>query len=320
MNFPLLCFLSQPLEESICRILGFTEEYPPEPIVVSQTPIRKWKLAHQFFYSCVITVSGGKRGALRHVKKMGETFRGCVLFFDNFVTENVIRNAGVTHMRNLIFVNNVDSIQQSLNILLQGEQSYLLHEKLFAEDSRGGRRRFQPIEDDESTRDQVAFADRFVEGMLSGQHIEAPRRLMHDGVILNNPNVFVTPDTTFIVQNVDGPDEDAAFAHAQTLSMNHPQPTNRRRRRRRPPDIQESWKRVLKPKSDPIESNSDPVCITCHSNKATICFVECMHTVMCDECVTRMCSISDVQNECPLCRGEPKTIIRPIMAANSDGK
>jgi len=316
MNFPLLCFLSTPLETSITHILGFTEQEPLAPIIVADTNVRKWKLGQQNFYSCVIAKPGGKRGALRHVKKMGETFRGCVLFFDNFVTENIIRNAGVTHMRNLIFVNNVDNIQSSLNILLQGEQSYLLHQKLFSPDARGGRRRFRPLEEDESTREQLSFADRFVEGMMEGRHIESPNRLMYEGVFLQNPSVFVTPDVTYVVQNED---DDEAFARAQTLSLNQQQPHRRHRRRPRAAG-QPAWKRVLKQKSDPIETPHDPVCVVCLSSKASICFVACGHIVMCDECVPPMFRVSDGKLICPTCRCETTSIIRPIMAGNSEGK
>lgn len=344
MFSPLLCFLSQTLEESVTTILGFTQKFPPEPIVVEQTTIRKWKLANQFFYSCVVTVPGAKRGALKHVKNMAATFRGNILFFDNSVTNTQLTSAGVGSMRNLIIVKTVENISSGLNILVDSEQAYLLHQKLFAPEARGGRRRFQPVEEDESTRDQISFADRFVEGMMEGRHIEAPSRLVYDGLIFNNPSVFVAPDAMFVVQ--DARDEgDEAFALAQTLSMEHEQPPSapapvgggRRRRsryslpppgggqRRRPrspspPRLQDSWKRVLKVKSDPIESPSDPVCIVCRSHKATICFVECMHTVLCDECVSHMWTMPNRRGECPVCRVVPSAIVRPISAATSEGK
>ena len=208
MDYPLLCFPSQTLEASVTRILGFTERFPPEPIKVEEISMRKWKHTNDYFYSCVVTVSGGTRGMLMRVNKLGVTFRGPVLYFAKSVSESMLRNSGVLHMQRLVIVKRTEDIQSSLGLILDGEQSFLLHDKLFAPPSRGGRRRFEPREDDESTRDQISFADRFVEAMQEGRHIEAPRQLMHDGIFLHNPHVYVAPHATFVLQDADANDDE----------------------------------------------------------------------------------------------------------------
>jgi hypothetical protein len=321
MNYPLLCFLSHQKEASITGILHFTSIPLEHPVHINGVPVKKWVLNDRVFYSSVIIVPGAKRGALIKVKQMSQTFWGPVLFFDNFVTDNIIRNAGVSGMERLIFVNAVDSIARGLNIVCTLEQIRLLREELFApaHAQRTGRRRGRLERDEE---DSQAFADRFVENMLQRRRIEPPTHLRDDNLVFQNANVFVTSEATYIVQNDEAAyDEDEAFARAQTLSlMGGGGGGERDEHEENNQLLNQDWKKVLKEHSDPIENDQDPVCVTCSGNKATICFVPCGHLVMCDTCVTQMWSLPQVRKLCPVCNGLPVHICRPISSANSLGK
>lgn len=52
----------------------------------------------------------------------------------------------------------------------------------------------------------------------------------------------------------------------------------------------------------------DPLCVACKENKASYCFLPCYHQVACDKCASAM------QESCPVCRGKPDELIRPIIS------
>lgn len=55
----------------------------------------------------------------------------------------------------------------------------------------------------------------------------------------------------------------------------------------------------------------DPTCITCVTNRASVCNLPCGHQVMCDECVVKV-------DKCIICRQPVEGIVRPIYSSSSE--
>lgn len=73
--------------------------------------------------------------------------------------------------------------------------------------------------------------------------------------------------------------------------------------------LDDDWEKKLK--TGQAAQPGEPACIACVNNKATICFIECDHTIMCDDCVRIMWTTPDAPHVCPMCRAEVQHIARP---------
>jgi hypothetical protein len=71
------------------------------------------------------------------------------------------------------------------------------------------------------------------------------------------------------------------------------------------------WAAVLHERSDPLigggGGEDEIACVVCMDSRASICFVDCAHQVVCDECVRIMWTRSDLARQCPVCRTEVTT-------------
>lgn len=82
------------------------------------------------------------------------------------------------------------------------------------------------------------------------------------------------------------------------------------RAQRLPPPPPPSREYVFK-QAEPVQTG-EPQCITCTENRASICFAECGHQVMCDVCVKRMWDMDN--HTCPVCRTKCVHLVRPCLA------
>lgn len=73
---------------------------------------------------------------------------------------------------------------------------------------------------------------------------------------------------------------------------------------------------LKKRKLDEILKAPEPVsdgeqgCVVCYVNRASVCFVDCGHQVLCDVCVKKLWT--SVKRECPVCRNPSFYIVRPL--------
>jgi hypothetical protein len=158
---------------------------------------------------------------------------------------------------------------------------------------------------------ETEFANQFFANVAAGRRTRAPDPDMFQGAVFFMPN---SGRITIVHNSSSSSDEDDANLQAALdASMNHPQPyisdtPPREKKRRVPP----TWLSVLKT-PEPIVAGA-PSCIACHSHRASICFVDCGHQVMCDACVRQMCEMPGVSKACPVCRCESECILRPVVS------
>jgi hypothetical protein len=79
-----------------------------------------------------------------------------------------------------------------------------------------------------------------------------------------------------------------------------------------PLEIPSHWKIHLRDKHDPIKEGHE-VCCVCKDARASICFLECRHQIMCTECVELTWSNPNAPKGCPVCRVEVKNIVKPFQ-------
>lgn len=72
------------------------------------------------------------------------------------------------------------------------------------------------------------------------------------------------------------------------------------------------WNEIAHETADEIVAGQ-PMCVVCRLKRATICFVDCNHQAVCDECVREIYTRTDVNHECPVCRKSCAQIARPIV-------
>lgn len=302
MESPLLCFVGVFAEEKTLEILNATKVPRQRPLEISQTRIYKCTIANNTCYECIIAVPGGRRGLLTEIAMLSERFKGPILLFDKDVTAQHVTQNGVDNVHNLYVINAIGMIAPLLNITIRAEQAESLR-RLLLEDYRPMR---LPTPRAPGT-DEQAYADRFVEAMQQGRHIEGPPEgLFGIHMILQNPTVLMTPHHMTVIEDDDG-EEDANFIAAQEASLNQErEPPPRRPRRLNP-----AWEQVLK--EPEVAQQGDPVCVICHTNRASILFVNCSHQCMCDLCVRQMFELHGVTRACPMCREPCDVLNRPFL-------
>ena len=128
------------------------------------------------------------------------------------------------------------------------------------------------------------------------------------------PQLRFGPNTIFqFLGNVGNVQQvlDASLATAEQHRRNRPARARRSKRK-----LPKDWSKVLKEAEE--AGPGDVECMTCCTNKATICFVECGHQDLCDDCVRRMWTDKTIKRECPQCCEARKMIVRPILGAKRE--
>jgi hypothetical protein len=110
-------------------------------------------------------------------------------------------------------------------------------------------------------------------------------------------------------------DEDPELVAALRESERFDQERRAKASNVRVPFVRE-WSSIVRDASDPIVVGQ-PICCVCLEKRASICFVECNHQCMCDECVREVWTRSDVKHECPVCRNESVQVVRPIHSSTA---
>lgn len=292
---PLLCFNGFYTEEHVLNILHAT--VAPNAMTVSNSHIRKCVIGSKQCYETAIRQPGGRHGFVMEIKMLALTFKGPILVFDKDITEQM--------MDNVFIVNHIGIIQTVLDIVVQNDQSESLR-KLLLEHYKPSRLP-TPMTQGE---DEMAYADRFVEAMRHGRHIEPPpsRFFSARSITLNNPVVLMSPNGMTIIEGDNDDDEDTNFLRAQEESLREADEPPPRRLRKIAPNMES----VLR--KEEVAQEGDPVCITCTGNRASILFIDCGHQCMCDECVRQMLQLQGVKRNCPYCREEFTQISRPIIS------
>lgn len=133
-------------------------------------------------------------------------------------------------------------------------------------------------------------------------------------------NVYVDSSSSSSDADDNDADEESRQLHDALRASLLDYERNSRMRIAPPPTVAAppppGWEAILKAQSDAIVAGQ-PECVVCCDKRASICFVECGHQVACDECVRTLWTRTDLRHECPCCRMECKTIVRPIVSSVS---
>ncbi len=74
------------------------------------------------------------------------------------------------------------------------------------------------------------------------------------------------------------------------------------------------WSAIVHEQGDDVVPGQ-PVCLVCPDKRASICFVDCGHQVLCDACVRTIWERTDLKHECPTCRSACTQVARPIVSS-----
>lgn len=303
MNFPLLCFNGVYTQTNVQRLLNAITLDSQSSIKVSESTIYSWRIgANTTCYDCIIRVPGGKAGFITEVSILSETFKGPILLFDRTIKQSDISD-------NMYIVDNIEILEVMLNIHISPQNKEALR-KLLLED-------YKPIKFPTRVpqgQEEMAYADRFIEAMREGRHIEPPDAHMFTRrMVLHNPTVLMTPTDVTIIEGSNEDDDDIDFLRAQDESLHHHdggggggERTQKTRK------LNPEWNAVLK--TSEIAVTGDPICVACHEMRASILFIQCSHQVMCDNCVRKMFELPGVERTCPVCREPCDQLNRPYLA------
>ena len=137
---------------------------------------------------------------------------------------------------------------------------------------------------------------------LRGRYERPMTALAMDVLRMSNRPLFTEsptqdPDLDIVIQN----------------SLHDQEILEQRRDALPPAPIPRDWAIVLK--VDDSEEEGDGSCVCCVSKRASICFIECGHQVVCDGCAKELKSRAKGEGEnvvCPFCRAQVKGIVRPV--------
>lgn len=296
----LLVFTSQHDETKIMDILGFSPVQNSRSLFENGYRIQRFNVKGSEFYCAVIRASDYTQRA----KKLGTKLGNCPVFVFPPSHSSSLNpqdsNGGVK------LLSCVRDISGMLNTTLTPVECQALQQLFDA---------YVPssFENPETLGEaETEFANQFFANVAAGRRTRAPDPDMFQGAVFFMPN----SGRITIVHNSsssNSSEDDANLQAALDASMNHPQPyisdtPPREKKRRVPP----TWLSVLKT-PEPIVAGA-PSCIACHSHRASICFVDCGHQVMCDACVRQMCEMPGVSKACPVCRCESECILRPVVS------
>lgn len=281
---PLLCFTEFHVADKTCRALRCSIDSTRE-FQLNDFNVCYWKFDAQperYVLAVVVRVPGGRVGFVHAVEKLARNpflQQNAILLFDRNLTANHLNNCPTT----VHIIHSLDDIRHWIRIDPTPAQCEEMRLVLFTD--HVPRRMPQP------TMDEQIYADQFFEALREGRRIPPPT----EGLFMVDREHMLTFDQ-----------EDADFLQAQMLSLAQPTPAPRTPEKRK---LETSWESKLK-KAEPAKPG-DPTCIVCTENKATICFVDCNHTIMCDDCVRIMWEKPDVSHVCPMCRSPCHYIARP---------
>lgn len=291
----LIIFTSQHDEGKVMDILGFSPVQNSRSRFECGYRVQKYNVKGSEFYATVIRTSD----VAARAKKIGQRCGNCPVFI--FPASGVRLptspplSGGAGGVSQLSCVNDVAAMLGGVvlspvecNALQQLFDAYEPHE--FVNPETPGEA-------------ETEFANQFFANLSAGRRTRAPDPDLFQGAVFFMPS----QGRITIVQNSSSDDDDQTNLQAAIdASMNVVEPERVRQKRKVPP----TWLSVLK-EPEPIVPGM-PSCITCYSYRASICFVDCGHQVLCDVCVRRMCEIAN--KACPLCRCESECILRPVVS------
>lgn len=298
MEEGLIIFTSHRVEQKVMDCLGFSPVQNTGRIEHGYM-IQKFNVKGATYFETVIRAND----VLGRAKRLQQSLGGIkVLIFST-------RDMG--HADNVQVISSVSDVAAALQVVLTPVECSGLQEVLGQHQPTATRNRVNPERIGDAEQE---FSNQFFSAVRAGQHMPAPDPDLFQGAVFFNPS----SDRITIVQtnNNNNNSSDEELRMALELSMHYPQPIHdgeespekKKRRRSAPP----SWESILK-EPEPIVPGQ-PVCITCPSHRASICFIPCGHQVMCDLCVRQMCELPGVRRACPYCRDAPDSILRPITS------
>lgn len=288
----LIIFTSQHDEGKVMDILGFSPVQNSRSRFEYGYRVQKYNVKGSEFYATVIRASD----VASRAKRLGQRCGNCPVFI--FPASGVRLpppppGGGVSQ---LSCVNDVSSM---LGVVSLSPVECNALQQLFDE--------YEPqgfINPETPGEAETEFANQFFANVAAGRRTRAPDPDLFQGAVFFMPS----QGRITIVQNSSSDDDDQTNLQAAIdASMNDDAERSRVRQKRKVPP---TWLSVLK-EPEPIVAGM-PSCITCYSYRASICFVDCGHQVLCDVCVRRMCEIAN--KACPLCRCESECILRPMVS------
>lgn len=296
----LLVFTSQSDESKVMDVLGASPVYNSRSRIENGYRIQRYNVKGSEFHIVVIRTSNTIEVAERLRVKLGN----CPVFvFPPSGSLNTITTTTTAGTQILSCVNDVSNL---LGVPLSPVECNALQQLFDVYVPT-------PFENPETPGEaETEFANQFFLNRRHGRRTRAPDSDLFQGAVFFTPN----RGRITIVQNSsssssDEDPDDRNLRLAIEASMNQTQPfleESPEKKRRVPP----TWISVLK-EPEPIASGA-PSCITCHSYRASICFVDCGHQVMCDSCVRQMCELPGVRKTCPVCRCASECILRPVVS------
>lgn len=295
MSEGLIVFTSHQVEEQLLQCLGCTRVPNARGAYVNRYYVQKYRMQGAVYDETVIRASGVVGKAQRLKERLG-----CA---NVYIVDMRETSSEISLPQGIFIVNTLQDVVARFQLRLSATQCEQVKRLLENEHQP---QTLRNMENPETPGDaERHYADQFFVALSAGRHMRPPDVDLFQG----NTAVFLLQggERFAIVHNSD---EDADFRIAQQLSLQEEQPnsTKRTRRNTTPP----TWQTVLK-EPDAL-STGCAACITCRAHRASICFAECGHQVMCDACVRQMCELPGVRRACPVCRCEFETILRPVLS------
>lgn len=326
----LCCFLTDRIEYKVMKsILNLEIDPNTEPETFTTTPgadlpITTWRLPSAprlKFHSVLFSrVRGGNAGILTTVKELARGWRPReVIVLGSSIKREELDADGMALRLSIGWdVAVIQGVFQANNLMLDQAQLVRLEEALFDRGVRNVRRRL-----DLDMEEASAFTDRFFEQFFgAGRPIEAPgygamrafSRIGHTVHVMIDQDGEEEEEEEEVWDEYDQDDE--AFAIAQTLSFNHPQPVPLAEPRGQVPSLPKTWEEIIHAESDPADQVGDAICVICDgTKKATICLLPCSHLATCDACTREMFTrYTSGARKCPVCMGLVESVLRPYLS------
>lgn len=298
----LIIFTSQHDEGKVMDILGFSPVQNSRSRFEYGYRVQKYNVKGSEFYATVIRASD----VASRAKRLGQRCGNCPVFiFPPSGLPPPPQAGGEAHPPKVLLC--VNDVATMLGVVSLSPVECNALQQLF--DAYEPQEFVNPEAPGEA---ETEFANQFFANVAAGRRTRAPDPDLFQGAVFFMPS----QGRITIVQNSSSDDDDQTNLQAAIdASMNYAQPIHDdadhprvRQKRKVPP----TWLSVLK-EPEPIVAGM-PSCITCHSHRASICFVDCGHQVMCDMCVRQMCELPGVRKTCPVCRCESECILRPVVS------
>jgi hypothetical protein len=279
----LICFTSEHRRQRFLSIIGWTQTNSRIRLV-DGWDANAWRHQGRVFYELLAEQPGGQEALWLLLQKLRASRKvSRVIAFKRDLGETETRR-----IAGILAVSSVEGLRKALGLRFDPIVCAQFQQEFFEEAIPVPPRRVTMAD-----REQ-AYADRFVENLVSGRRAAEPipaglfgrMRTIWNGPVVNGPVAF----------EVDSIELDGTEGQVATFRLS-------------PPRQAVPWEKTLK--AAELAQQGDPVCVSCLVNRASVCY-DCNHQALCDDCVRRILP----NRACVVCRNECATISRPILTAS----